>query len=168
MNELELHRLPKILKLYLASFVIALAIGVTIGLVYLYETTKFDKETTIERYSGAQIEVEEDFGIVENGGKTKNEILMTVHNHIISFSTFFFLMGILFYFSTTLKGFIKKIILFEPMISILFSFGSLLAVKFISPIFIYITLISATFMYSGFFLMVFILLKDLLFTNSDL
>ena len=106
--------------------------------------------------------VEEDFGIQESRSKSTSEILMTVHNHIIGFSIFFFIIGLLFYHTSTIKGNLKKIILFEPMFSILLSFGSLLGIHFYSNYFVIITIISATFMYIIFYFIVIILLYELL------
>jgi hypothetical protein len=167
MNNIKLYLLNRDLKHFIALFVSVLTIGVIIGLFYLFNTTQFSKANIEQRYSSEIQSVDEDFGIPDKNGKSLSEVLMTAHNHIISFSIFFFITGLLFYFTSTIDGKLKKIIFFEPMISILLSFGSILGIHFFSKEFIYITILSATLMYFFFFTMIVIILFELLIKNNS-
>ena len=167
MNKIKLYQLENSLKRFIAMFVIVLTIGVSIGLYYLYYTTSYSKSKIEQRYGETKKVIEEDFGIKENGGKSFSEILMTVHNHIIGFSIFFFIIGILFYFNSVISGNLKNIILFEPMFSIAISFGSILGMKLVSNYLIYLVIVSASLMYFSFYFMVSIILYELLFKENS-
>ncbi len=162
MKSIKLYKLEKDLKKFIALFIIALTLGVSLGLYYLFQTTSFSKENISQRYGSSEIIVDEDFGIPEQSGKSLSEVLMTIHNHIISFSIFFFIVGILFYFNSVVDGILKKIVLFEPMFSIVISFGSILGMKVISGNLVYLTIISAVLMYFCFYFMVTVIIYELL------
>ena len=73
-----------------------MTIGVTIGLIYVQSTTNISAEGTVHRYAGS--EAKDEFDIPEYYPKPKSDMLMTTHNHIISFAMIFGMIGLLFYF----------------------------------------------------------------------
>ena len=89
-------------------------------------------------------------------------MLLTTHNHIISFALIFFLIGIIFYFNTIITGKIKFFLLIEPLISTIFTFSSLWGIRFIDKSFILITILSSSILYLSFYFIVLILLYELL------
>jgi len=161
MKEIYLYQLNKELKLFLGIFLIVLSIGISIGLVYLYNTTSFSKSVTTERLIESNKKIEEDFGINESPSRSTGELLMTIHNHIIGFSFIFFFVGGIFYFNSIVGGFWKMFLIIEPLLSTAISFGSMLGVRFIGEIFIYLTIISATLLYLSYFIMVSISIIEL-------
>lgn len=154
MKEIYLHQLNKNLRYFLATFLFVLTIGVTLGLIYLYHTTSFSKSDTVERMVESQNKIEDDFGIDESESKSTGELLMTTHNHIMSFSFIFFFVGGIFYFNSIIGGFWKMFFLIEPLVSTVLSFGSLWGVRLLSESFIWITIISSTILYFSFYIMV--------------
>ena len=158
---IELNKLDKTLKNFLASYLIVLTIGVCIGLSFVNQTTNFSPSGAVERFRGSEENIEGDFEIKENYPKSISEMLMTTHNHIIGFSFIFFTTGLIFYFNSILKGFWKTFLLTEPFISIILSFGSIWGMRFIDKGFVYVTIISATLLYISFFIMIGISLYDL-------
>lgn len=162
MKEIYLFQLNDGLKKFLSIFLIVLTIGVSLGIVFLFHSTSFDKEKTANELIENSENVEEDFGINESKSKSTGELLMTTHNHIIGFSFIFFFAGGIFYFNSLIKGFWKMFLLIEPLISIVVSFGSMWAVRYFGAEFIYLTIISAILMYSSFYIMVGISIFDLL------
>ena len=163
MKEIYLYQLSKQLKLFLTSFLIVLSIGVLVGLFFLYTTTVFDKEVTINRLNVESKTIEEDFGINEAPIKSDGELLTTTHNHVIGFSFIFFFVGGIFYFNSIVKGFWKMFLLIEPFFSIIVSFGSMWLVRYYVKDLILLTIISAVLIYLSYFIMVIISLYDLNF-----
>jgi hypothetical protein len=153
--------LNKELKLFLTIFLIVLSVGVLFGLAFLFHATSFDKDKTSERLIESERLVEEDFGINESKAKTTGELLMTTHNHILGFSFIFFFTGGIFYFNSLINVFWKTILITEPLISTVVSFGSLWLVRFYGNGWIYLTILSAVLMYSAFFIMIVISIYDL-------
>jgi len=135
-----------------------------VGLVYLNQTTGLSADGTINRISGSQEEA--GFDIPDYYPKPISELLITTHNHIISFALIFFVIGGLFYFNTIVSSFWKSFFMIEPLVSVLVTFGSIWALRFISTDFIYITIVSSTLLYFSYFFMVSIILYELNFKKS--
>ncbi len=163
--EFELYRFKKPLKRFLTFFLTTLTCGMIVGLVYLNQTTSLSADGTINRISGSQQEA--GFDIPDYYPKPVSELLITTHNHIISFALILFVIGGLFYFNTIVNGFWKNFLMIEPLISVLVTFGSIWGLRFISTDFIYITIVSSLLLYTSYFVIVFIILYDLNFKNSS-
>ena len=157
---MKLYKLDNDLKTFLSLFLIVLSIGVTIGLIYVYSTTSISSIGIIDHYAGS--ETIDEFDIPLKYPKPINEMLLTTHNHIISFALIFFLVGIIFYFNTIITGKIKFFLLLEPLISTIITFGSLWGIRFIDKSFIFITILSSSILYLSFYFIVLILLYELL------
>lgn len=161
MKQIYLYQLNKNIKVFLSVFILSITIGVSLGLVFLFNTTSFKTNVTKEKLMESNSNGEEDFGIDESKSKSTGELLMTTHNHILGFSFIFFLLGGIFYFNSIVKGFWKMFFLIEPLVSTLASFLSMWGVRLLHENFIYITIISAIIMYFSFYFMVLISLIDL-------
>ena len=157
---MKLHQLEKNLKYFLSLFLIVMSVGVTIGLIYVRTTTNISSQGTVNRYAGS--EVKDEFDIPEHYPKPVSDMLMTTHNHIISFAMIFGMIGILFYFNSMITGTWKFILMAEPLISTIITFGSIWGIRFISPEFAYITIISGVLMYITYYVMVGMMLYELL------
>jgi hypothetical protein len=162
MKEIYLFQLNKDLRIFLTVFLLVLSIGVSLGLVFLFHTTSFDKTVTTNKLVESQVQLEDDFGINESKSKSSGELLMTTHNHILGFTFIFFFVGTIFYFNSVINGVWKMFFLIEPLVSILLSFGSMWAVRFWGTGFIYLTIISAIIMYISYFIMVSVSIYDLI------
>lgn len=163
---IELNKLDKTLKNFLTSYLIVLAIGVSVGLMFVNKTTNLSPKGAVERFRGSEKVEDEEFEIKENYAKSVEEMLMTTHNHIIGFSFIFFTSGLIFYFNTTIKGFWKIFLLTEPFVSIILSFGSIWGMRFIDKEFVYVTVVSAMLMYVSFFIMFVVSIYDLQFKKK--
>lgn len=159
MTDIQLHKLDTGAKWFLIAFLIVLSIGVTIGIVYVGTTTQIDVEGTIEHYAGSE---SDEFDIPEKYPKSFESMLLTTHTHIISFACIFVLLGVLFNFNSVIRGPWKTIIMVEPLVATLVTFGSLWGIRYCDPSFAYLTIISGTLMYISFYLMTLILLYDLI------
>ena len=157
---MKLHQLDNNLKYFLSLFLIVMTIGVTIGLIYVRSTTNISAKGTMHQYAGS--EVKDEFDIPEHYPKPISDMLMTTHNHIISFAMIFGMIGLLFYFNSMIMGTWKLILMAEPLISTIITFGSIWGIRFIAPDFAFITMISGILMYLAYYIMVGIMLYELL------
>ena len=161
MKKVYLYQLNKDLKIFLSIFLIVLTVGVSLGLVFLFNITSFSSKNVTERLIENENNIEEDFGIDESSAKSTGELLMTTHNHILGFSFIFFFIGIIFYLNSIITGFWKMFLIIEPLISTLVSFGSLWMIRFYGEGFIGLTIVSSVLIYTSFYVMVIISLFEL-------
>jgi hypothetical protein len=164
---IRLYQLDNNIKHFLIAFLIALSTGVAVGLIYLNYTTNYSPEDAVTRFRGSEeVNSADEFDIPESYAKPVSEILMTTHNHIISFSFIFILLGSIFYFNSIIKGFWKMFFMIEPMISTIVSFGSIWAMRFIHEDFVYLTVVSAILIYTSYFVMASVSLYELIFKKE--
>ena len=132
-SKIKLHQLPGVIKLLLMLTVLNLTVGVGIGLYYVSNTTHLSPEGTAEQFGGSS--VNNNFDIPEKFPKPISELLTTTHNHIISMTFIFFIMGGIFYFNSIITGCWKSFFIAEPFFSILATFGGIWLIRFIHPSF---------------------------------
>lgn len=116
-----IHTFSKEIKLLIGAFIIMLSIGFFTGLLFVGETSSANPNGIEEQFLGNE---SDDEALVMKFKKSDQQMLTLVHNHIISMSIIFFLVGLIL--STTLLN--KKLKLFlmiEPFASVLLTFGGL-------------------------------------------
>ena len=150
-SKIKLYQLPRAIKLLLMLTVLNLTVGVGIGLYYVSNTTHLSPEGTAEQFRGSS--VDNNFDIPEKFPKPTSELLTTTHNHIISMTSIFFIMGGIFYFNSIITGFWKSFFIAEPFFSILATFGGIWLIRFIHSSFSYLVMVSGVLMYLSFFIM---------------
>ena len=158
MNNIYLKNLEQQLKYFLTLFLITMSIGIFTGLYYVYITTSIKKEGTIERFNGSDIDNTEKFEVP----KPLENMVLTTHNHILSFSMITLLIGIIFYFNSIISGKLKLFLLLEPYISTILTFGSLWGIRYLNESFFYIMMFSAVIMYMCWYIMIFVSLYELI------
>ena len=164
----KLHDLDKTLKYFLIAIIFVLSTGMVTGLIYLNYTTNYSPDGAAQRFNGSdELNSEDEFDIPDNYPKPISEMLITTHNHILGFSFIFFIMGIIFYFNSIVKGFWKSFLLIEPTISIVITFGSIWLMRFVHKDFVYLTILSSTILYLSFFVMAGISLFELKFMKTS-
>jgi len=115
------HTFPKYIKIFLLFFVLTLTLGYSAGFKFIVRTTNLNPTGIEENYIGNE----------DNEGadtlkfrKSEGEIIASIHTHMLSFSLIFFATGCILLtipFNRTLK----KILLIEPFISVIITFGGL-------------------------------------------
>jgi len=116
-----IYTLPKELKLLIGAFVVVLSIGFYTGLLFVGETTSVSPNGIEEQYLGN--ENDEDAKVMKFK-KSDKEMLTLVHNHILSMSIVFFLIGGILSI-TNLNRKLKLFLIVEPFLSVIFTFGGL-------------------------------------------
>ena len=153
-----ISQFPKEVKGLIFAFIITLSIGFYSGIRFVNDTSKSNPQGIEERYLGNE---ENEEVTTMQFKKSKAEIMTLVHNHILSLSVIFFLLGGL----VTTTGVNKKLKLFlmiEPFVSILFTFGGIYLMWSGIIWFKYIIMISGMLMTLTFLLSTFFILRALL------
>ena len=146
-----LNGLTRELRLFLLLFVIVLTAGVTVGIIYLGSTSEMKMSGIEDHYKGSVVENEYD--IPEKYPRSVKDLLLTTHNHLISLSMVFLLIGGLFSINSMISGKLKWFLIYEPFVSILLTFGGIWGLRFVHPIFLWITAISGVLMYVCYYIM---------------
>lgn len=157
-------KLPKEIKLLITAFVITLNIGFFTGLNFVNETSSFQSRGIETNYLGN----ENDEGAEEmKFKKSKKEILALIHNHILSMSIIFFLLGGLLSLTSINKK-LKHFLMIEPFVSIVLTFGGIYLLWSEIIWFKYVIMLSGIAMTLTFILSSFFVLKEsLLFSSKD-
>jgi len=117
----SLHTFPNEIKLLIGVFIIVLSIGFYSGLLFVGETSSVQPNGIEEQYLGNEFNEE---ATVMKFKKSEQEMLTLVHNHILSMSIIFFLVGVILS-TTKLNMKIKLFLIVEPFLSVIFTFGGL-------------------------------------------
>ncbi|MEE8336230.1 MAG: hypothetical protein V3S48_07330 [Candidatus Neomarinimicrobiota bacterium] len=156
---------PRPMKYLVSVFMLVLTIGVTTGLVYVSQTTGFRPGGAEEHYRGSP--ANDDFDIQEKYEKSFENMLLTTHSHIISFSIVFFILGILLYFTSTFSEGWKRFFMIEPLVSTFVTFGSLWALRYLHSSLSILTLISSLLMYVSFYIMAGVIFYESMFSPKE-
>ena len=116
-----IYSLPKELKLLIGAFVIVLSIGFFTGLLFVGKTSSANPNGIEEQYLGNE---SDENVVVMKFKKSDQEMLTLVHNHVLSMSIIFFLVGVILSV-TKLSRKLKLFLMIEPFLSVLFTFGGI-------------------------------------------
>ncbi|MCF7804172.1 MAG: hypothetical protein K9N46_13915 [Candidatus Marinimicrobia bacterium] len=158
-TEIHLSELPASLRKMLALFLITLTAAYLIGLGYVYFNTDMTYTGVAEDFRGSETEMKFE--------KPAGEMFQTVHNHMFGLSLTFLLTGAIFFFSSFPPGIWKTFFLTEPFISIIVSFGSFWLIRYFSPAWTYLLMLSGFLMALGFFVQVGWSLYDLMIRRGE-
>ena len=116
-----IYTLPKELKLLIGVFVIVLSIGFFTGLLFVGETSSANPNGIEEQYLGNEAD---ENTMIMKFKKSDKEMLTLVHNHVLSMSMIFFLIGLILSI-TQLSKKLKLFLMIEPFISVILTFGGI-------------------------------------------
>lgn len=116
-----IYSLTKELRWLIGAFIIVLSIGFYSGLLFVGETSSANPNGIEERYLGNEAD---EGAMVMKFKKSEQEMLTLVHNHILSMSIIFFLVGLILSI-TKLNKKLKLFLMIEPFISVILTFGGL-------------------------------------------
>ena len=116
-----IHTLPREIKLLIAAFIIVLSVGFYTGLLFVGETSSTNPNGIEEQYLGNE---KDENAMVMKFKKSDKEMLSLVHNHVLSMSVIFFLIGLLLSI-VKLNIKFKLFLMIEPFVSVILTFGGL-------------------------------------------
>tara|TARA_B100000029_G_scaffold490665_1_gene549930 strand:+ start:405 stop:902 length:498 start_codon:yes stop_codon:yes gene_type:complete len=163
-NKLYLKDLDCDAKYFLSAFLITMAIGIAIGLFYVYTTTNMSSIGIVEQFNGSELKNSSE--IPEKFPKPLENMILTTHDHILSFAMISLLIGAVFYFNSVITGKLKTILLIEPFISSVLMFISMWIMKYLNSSFVILMIISAIATYLCWYIMMTISLYELLRKKS--
>ena len=165
LNNISLSTIPSPLRRILIAMLITLAIGVTLGLLVVFVTTTGLPSGITVHYQGDN---PDDVDLIpDKYPMPVKELLITTHNHILSFTFIFGFLGLLIQLSNKLNGKQKQLLGIEPFISIILTFGSMWGIRFLSGYFVWIMLLCSALMYVSFFIMITLILWELVSRQDD-
>lgn len=154
----KIQELSKSAKMLLVCFLITLSFGFYTGLLFINENTNSTFNGVEEHYLGNE---DDENAEVMKFKKSKKDIVTMVHNHVLSLAVIFLMLGGLLLL-TNLSPILKKILIVEPFISLLLTFGGIWVMWSGVLWFKYIIMISGILMATTFTVSVFIILFQLL------
>lgn len=116
-----IHQLPSFAKSFLLMFIIALSFGYVSGYKYLFRTTAMKADGIEINYNGNEEDENAEKMVFK---KPEKEILTIIHTHVISMSLIFFCLGTILLFAQ-LPLWWKKLLLIEPFVSLITTFGGI-------------------------------------------
>jgi len=117
----SLGSMPQQFRIFVICFVLVLNVGFFTGFNFVRVTTSLESEGVEQNYLGNEDDEEAE---EMHFKKSEQEILTLIHNHILSLSLIFFVFGVLLYMTNTPSR-LKSILLFEPFLSLILTFGGI-------------------------------------------
>lgn len=151
-----MQQFPKEIKILILAFISVLSIGFYGGITFVRTTTNTNPKGIEERYVGNE---QDKNATIMMFKKTKAEVLTMVHNHILSLSVIFFLLGGILA-TTSIHKKLQLFLMIEPFVSIIFTFGGIYLLWTGILWMKYIIMISGFLMTSTFVISVCIILKE--------
>lgn len=152
------------LRLFLTAFIVVLTAGYVIGIVFVDHTTSITPVGIEEQFLGTP----ETFDNAEmKFAKSSHEMFVFLHNHILSLSLVFFAVGGILYFSSIVSERAKRWLMVEPLVAVLTTFGGIALVRFVSPLFSWLVLLSGASLFFCYGLTVYFILKELWWTSQE-
>ena len=153
-----ISQFPKEVKFLIATFIITLSIGFYSGIRFVNDTSNSNPQGIEERYIGNE---DNETATTMQFKKSKAEIMTLVHNHILSLSIIFFILGGIVA-TTGINKKLKSFLVIEPFVSILLTFGGIyfmwLGISWMK----YVIMISGILMTVTFSVSIFFIFKGLL------
>lgn len=117
----SLTSFPKEIKLLIGIFLLVLSIGFISALQFVNLTTEASPKGIQENYLGNEEDLEaEEMKFAKN----EKQMLSILHTHILSMAVIFFILSLLVA-STDIHNGLKKFLMVEPLLSVLFTFGGI-------------------------------------------
>ena len=155
-----IHSFTKEIRLLITVFVITLNVGFFTGINFVKETATFQTKGIEINYLGNENDEEAEEMKFK---KSKKEILTLIHNHILSMSIIFFLLGGLLSLTSVNKK-LKTFLMVEPFLSIVLTFGGIYILWSGMIWFKYIIILSGFAMTLTFILSSFLILRETMFS----
>lgn len=157
-----LLRLPTELKYLIGSFLLVLSIGFYSGISMVQMTSSISPKGIQENYIGNENDAD---AIEMKFQKSEQQVLGIIHSHIISMSILFLVLGIIVSI-TQLNSTLKLLLITEPFLSLLLTFGGIYMLWKGVYWFKYIVILSGSLMVLTYTISVLIIFYQLLFSKS--
>jgi len=144
MNLPKLHTWPKPWRSLIAVFTSTVFIGFVSAVTFLEILTHLSPSGVISEYNGTP-QAQMDTAVEMQFPKSVHNMLITTHNHVLGLSALSLILGFL-YLQTGESSPWRTSIASEPLLSLLFTFGSIWLMRFVSSDFVILVILSGTLM----------------------
>jgi len=142
--------ITKPIKQLIIVYLLIVAIGVGVGLVYLFYQGQIAPSGIVENYRGSKIQ--EEFEIPDKFEKPIGSMLVSTHNHILGLAPIILSLCLIYY--VVKNGKVAIFLMIEPLVSLLITFGSIWLVRYIHSSFVYLTILSGILMYFSIYFLI--------------
>jgi hypothetical protein len=127
------------LRTFLTSFLVVLTAGYAVGLLFIDHTTSLTTDGIEQQFLGTP----ESATMEElRYAKSAHEMFVFLHNHILSLALVFLVLGGIFFFSSVTSTRWKTFLMVEPFGAIITTFGGMVLVRYVSPLYTWLVLLS--------------------------
>lgn len=158
-----ISQFPKEVKALIVAFLLCLSIGFYMGIRFVDDTSNSNPQGIEERYLGNESDAE---ATVMKFKKSRGEMYTMVHNHILSLSVIFLILGSLVA-TTGINKKLKSFLMLEPFVSVLCTFGGIYLMWSGVLWMKYVVMISGILMTITFTVSVFCVFKGILEKNQE-
>ncbi len=120
---------PQQVRRFVFIYTVIITAGFMTGLAFLNVETKLAPSGIRDHYKGT--DPNQDLSSEIKFEKSAEDLLLTTHNHILGLSSVFFITGGLFWFTGWFSDRIRLVIMTEPLIALITTFGSVWLLRFI-------------------------------------
>ncbi len=153
------------LRLFLTTFLVVMTMGYAVGLFFVEHQTSFTSAGVQEQFVGNETT---EIAPEARYAKSANEMFVFMHNHILSLTLLFFIVGGMFYFSSIVSDKVKRFLIVEPIVAIITTFGGIALVRYLSPYFSWLVIVSGASLFICYGIMVLLMLKELWLSQPEL
>ena len=133
-EKLDLSRVSKELRLFITMFLIVMGIGYLLAVINIQVLEGMTIDGVGDHYHGNEAK-----GIY---APEPAELLSESHTHALGMGTMFFSMGLIFLFTRTLPGWLKKFVLVDSFAAILIAVSSFWLIKYVAKEFAWLMMLS--------------------------
>jgi hypothetical protein len=153
-----LREADRTLRVFLTSFIVVLTIGYGIGLLFVDHTTSMTIDGIEQQFLGTP----ESMATEElRYAKSPHEMFVFLHNHILSLALVFLALGSIFFFSSITPPRWKTFLMVEPFAAIITTFGGMVLVRYVSPLYSWLVIVSGISLAVCYVAMVMLILREL-------
>lgn len=137
------------------------AVGYTVSLIFVYHTTRITPAGAVARYRGTDPAAAEAAGAAMQFPKPLGELLLSTHTHIATMALMFAVSGLCFALCTWPSERWRRLLIVEPFVAILVSFGAIWLMRYTDPRFVWLLFVSSTVMAVTFYFQTAVVLWEL-------
>ena len=127
------------LRWMITLFLTVVSTGYAVGLLYVDHTSAMSANGVREQFLGTPS------GVVATEvryAKSPGEMFTFIHNHVFSMALLFFMLALLLHGTGVFSPAWKRFLMIEPFVAIVTTFGGIALVRYVSPLFSWLVLLS--------------------------
>jgi hypothetical protein len=127
------------LRWMITLFLVVLSSGYAVGLMFVEHTTAMSAPGVREQFLGTPAELRP---AEVKYARSPGEMFTFIHNHVFSMAMLFFVLALLVHGTHVFSPGWKRFLMIEPFIAIATTFGGIALVRYVSPLFSWLVILS--------------------------